>query len=294
MIEPPSPSIIFFSPNGTTRDVAGWFAEEMLAARLKPEQIDLTKRTASEVREIAATVTSGKCFLVVGTPVYVGHPPRSIMDFLRYLPVQQDGSAAILYAMYGGVTCGSALKYMATILHKRNVRVIAAAKLVAKHSMMLDRSRDRFADHPSANEKALVVELVNRITAWHSAANSRMDPGVFQYTTLPPRSLLGKLVAKVSSTKLISPPKHGASRCTSCGKCIESCSTQCLTLVSGNKIIRGKDCVKCFNCLRACPNNAWKSTFLVAFPRYYESHANKKPELMASIIFKENSASDLS
>jgi len=285
-IEPSFPSIVFFSPNGTTRQVASWFAEKLMAANLKPEQIDLTKRTAREVREIAAAMMPARRFFVLGTPVYVGHPPKPVIDFVRSLPVQQDGSVAILYAVYGGVTCGSALKDMAMRLHEKSVSILAAAKLVAKHSLVLDPARDRFADRPSTREEALVGELVEKARAWFSAADPKNDPGVFPHEKLPPRSLLGKFTSRVASARLIPPPKHDASRCISCGKCIEECSARCLTLASGNKISRNKDCVKCFNCLRVCPNHAWKSVFVAAFPRFHDSSARKKKESSVTAIFK--------
>nr|MDO8119517.1 EFR1 family ferrodoxin [Candidatus Sigynarchaeota archaeon] len=284
-IETIAPTIIFFSPNGTTRDVASWFVAKLSAINLKPEQIDFTRRTRQETREIAAAVTSRRRLLVVGTPVYVGHPPKPVIDFLRNLAVQQDGSVAIIYAMYGGVTCGSALKEMAVLLHKRNVEVLAAARLVAKHSLMLDQSRDRFADRPSTKEEVLVDGLVEKIKAWYSAGILKLDLEKFQYMKLPPRSLLGKLVARVVSIRFIFPPKHDASRCTSCGRCIENCSTRCLRLTSGNKVLRGKDCVKCFNCLRSCPNHAWSSPFVAAFPRLHKSSAKKKQESTVTVIF---------
>ncbi len=283
-IEPAPPTIIYFSPNGTTREVAAWFVGKLSATNLKPEQLDLTRRTAREVRETAASVTPGRRLLVVGTPVYAGHPPKPVIDFLRNLAVQQDGSVAVIYAMYGGVGCGSALKDVAALLHKKNVETLAAAKLVAKHSMMLDPSRDRFADRPSTKEESLVGEIVEKITTWYSAADSKDALGAIQHTKLPPRSLRGKLVARVMSTSFIPPPKHDASKCTSCGKCIEACSAWCLKLSSGNKITRGKDCTKCFNCLRSCPNHAWKSPFLDAFPRLHESSAKKKSEATITAI----------
>ncbi|MBN2153675.1 MAG: EFR1 family ferrodoxin [Candidatus Lokiarchaeota archaeon] len=284
-IEASPPTIAFFSPSGTTRRVASWFIETLSAANLKPEQLDLTGRTAIEVRESAAALVPSRRFLVLGTPVYAGHPPKPVLDFLRGLAVQQDGSAAVVYATYGAVTCGSALKDVATLLGGKNVEVLAAAKLVSKHSLVLDPSRDLFPDRPATKEEGLVGELVERVKAWYSSPVSKKHPGEFRTPKLPPRSLLGRFVSRVVSTRFIPSPRHVASRCTGCGTCVDACSTRCLTLASGKVVARGEGCAKCYNCLRACPTHAWTSPFLAFFPRMYESSARKKVEETASAIF---------
>lgn len=53
-------------------------------------------------------------------------------------------------------------------------------------------------------------------------------------------------------------------KCTACGQCIEECSNEVLKLVGIKilvnhrhiKVARPEECIGCFSCVEACPENA--------------------------------------
>ncbi len=45
-------------------------------------------------------------------------------------------------------------------------------------------------------------------------------------------------------------------KCTGCGRCVEVCPVDAITLDDGKAIINDEECVECGACESECPNNA--------------------------------------
>ena len=135
--------LYFFSPTGGTQRVAGLFAENLNAA---DACTDIT------VHAEAKTFSADDCLLVF-FPVYGGRVPGPCLARMRAL--RGTDTPAVLVAVFGNRAVDDALLEMRDTLTPLGFRVIAAAEVIAPHSVNTDiaaRSRpreDRRVLHPA-------------------------------------------------------------------------------------------------------------------------------------------------
>ncbi|MHA1794042.1 MAG: EFR1 family ferrodoxin [Promethearchaeota archaeon] len=268
--------IVFLSPNGTTGEIGNLISKQFMNSGLNVKIIDLFGRTIENDIKIAANIKEHLDLLIIGSPVYASHPPKPIMAFLKHLPKQEKPATSFIYVTYGGVSAGSAIKDIAKILKKKNISLIRALKLLTHHSLIFDEDMDRFKDRPGTVEFNLVQsnikDLIKSLKKGNQLSNEFKEINI---NSLPPRGIKGKIMTRMISTRFISDPKHHANKCTACGVCVDKCPVKNLSLLKDNTMVKGKDCIKCFNCIRYCPNGAWTSPFLNFFIPFHEREASK-------------------
>lgn len=123
--------LYFFSPTGGTQRVAGLFAENLNAA---DACTDIT------VHAEAKTFSADDCLLVF-FPVYGGRVPGPCLARMRAL--RGTDTPAVLVAVFGNRAVDDALLEMRDTLTPLGFRVIAAAEVIAPHSVNTDIAAGR-------------------------------------------------------------------------------------------------------------------------------------------------------
>lgn len=185
--------LYFFSPTGGTQHVAGLFAENLNAA---DACTDIT------VCAEAKTFSADDCLLVF-FPVYGGRVPGPCLARVRAL--RGTDTPAVLVAVFGNRAVDDALLEMRDTLAPLGFRVIAAAEVIAPHSVNTDIAAGR----PDASDRAKIAEfctqLKSRITADAPAEITVPgSPNYRAYNGLPLKPT-------------------GGLRCIRCGLCADNC-----------------------------------------------------------------------
>lgn len=139
--------LYFFSPTGGTQHVAGLFAENLNAA---DACTDIT------VRAEAKTFSADDCLLVF-FPVYGGRVPGPCLARVRAL--RGTDTPAVLVAVFGNRAVDDALLEMRDTLAPLGFRVIAAAEVIAPHSVNTDIAAGR----PDASDRAKIAEFCTQL-----------------------------------------------------------------------------------------------------------------------------------
>ena len=126
--------LYFFSPTGGTQRVAGLFAENLNAA---DACTDIT------VHAEAKTFSADDCLLVF-FPVYGGRVPGPCLARMRAL--RGTDTPAVLVAVFGNRAVDDALLEMRDTLTPLGFRVVAAAEVIAPHSVNTDIAADAPAE----------------------------------------------------------------------------------------------------------------------------------------------------
>ena len=137
--------LYFFSPTGGTQHVAGLFAENLNAA---DACTDIT------VCAEAKTFSADDCLLVF-FPVYGGRVPGPCLARVRAL--RGTDTPAVLVAVFGNRAVDDALLEMRDTLAPLGFRVIAAAEVIAPHSVNTDIAAGR----PDASDRAKIAEFLH-------------------------------------------------------------------------------------------------------------------------------------
>ncbi|MHA1369379.1 MAG: flavodoxin family protein, partial [Promethearchaeota archaeon] len=158
-------TLVYFSPNGSTRVVASWIMDLFSSRGLDLEVLDLTGRSWNDIKELASDITDIGDLLIVGSPVYAGHPPSPLMEFLRGIRVRATDSsmAGFVYVTYGGVSAGSACRDVGRVLNNHGISLVGAIKLLSRHSLVFDPDLDCFSDRPGDVERDVLNRNLGRV-----------------------------------------------------------------------------------------------------------------------------------
>lgn len=152
-MHPRNPHLYFFSPTGGTQRVAGLFAENLNAA---DACTDIT------VHAEAKTFSADDCLLVF-FPVYGGRVPGPCLARMRAL--RGTDTPAVLVAVFGNRAVDDALLEMRDTLTPLGFRVIAAAEVIAPHSVNTDIAAGRPDAADRAKIEGFCTQLAARIAA---------------------------------------------------------------------------------------------------------------------------------
>ena len=249
---------VYISPAGTTRHVAQVIGAELSALGKSCRSFDLGDSDCrAEVQDLLAAEARDTC-LFIGSPVYASHAVPIVMDFLASLP-SGGACCSVPFVTWGAVTSGVALFEMATVLEAQGYPVMAAAKIVAQHSLLWQSKSPLGQGRPDSADDLIVRSMVKKVVA-------ALDAGTAQY--VPPISLNyhSEALQKVMAGFVLSAVRKGLPQirltrelCTLCGDCVAVCPADAVELGDGPVF---KDCcIACYNCLRACPEQALQADF---------------------------------
>lgn len=220
---------ICFSPTGGVRRAADLFCEAM---GLPVVQVDLC------CREPQCEFAQGD-MAVVAAPVYGGRIPAVAVERLSALSA--DGVSAVLLAVYGNRDYDDALVELYDVAGRCGMRVVAAAALLAEHSIFRSAGHGR----PDAADAAAEAEFARMVAA---ALESMTDDAVPK-----PLDLKGNRPYKVYGGVPLKPRVTG--RCTRCGACAAKCPVGAIPTDAPDRTDNAK-CITCMRCVAMCPNGA--------------------------------------
>ena len=224
-MHPRNPHLYFFSPTGGTQRVAGLFAENLNAA---DACTDIT------VHAEAKTFSADDCLLVF-FPVYGGRVPGPCLARMRAL--RGTDTPAVLVAVFGNRAVDDALLEMRDTLTPLGFRVIAAAEVIAPHSVTTDIAAGRPDAADRAKIEGFCTQLAARIAADAPAEIAVPgDPDYRAYNGLPLKPT-------------------GGLRCIRCGLCADNCPAGAIPKAAPQKVDKHK-CISCLRCIQICPQSA--------------------------------------
>jgi ferredoxin/flavodoxin len=246
--------IVYFSPAGSTRHVAGVIEKQFQALGTDVWVLDLGE-CSDGATEISRQIeeSKGNSCLFIGSPVYVSHAVPLVMECIAGL-TENTGTFAVPFVTWGGVCSGISLFEMGNALLNKGITVLGAAKILAVHSLMWQLEHPLGKGHPDVNDDQMVEDLVNHI---HLKLHSDIPKGI-QLADLAYQSKENH--AEMENIGLEAAKAHMPRReidttlCTQCQICEEVCPVDAISLTPYPEF--GHACVFCFCCMKQCPEQA--------------------------------------
>ena len=122
-----------------------------------------TERAGLRLRQFWPLRAHDAC-LFIGSPVYASHAVPAVMDFITSLPAG-TGCCSVPFVTWGAVTSGMALSEMAEALAAKGYPAMAAAKIVAEHSLLWQSDNPLGKGRPDADDDRSVRDMVKKVVA---------------------------------------------------------------------------------------------------------------------------------
>ena len=238
---------VYFSPAGSTKDVAERIAAKIASALNVPfTGIDFT---LPEGRKEKYRFASDE-LVVFGTPTYAGRIPNKALPFVQEL-FEADGTPAVSVVTYGNRNFDSSLTELVEEMGKNGFRVLAAVAWTCRHvfSKLLAPGRPDAEDH--AKMDAFAEECAARVQSadaavWAPPVVRGGEPVAPYYV---PKGVDG-LPAKFLKAK----PLTDMDKCTKCGICAKVCPLGSISFEDFSEV--PGICIKCQACVVKCPEGA--------------------------------------
>lgn len=256
--------IVYLSPAGSTAHVARVMERGLRSLETPATMIDLGREPDLPFILSQLPAAKDNICLYIGSPVYASHAVPPVMEFISRLPWAEKG-CAVPFVTWGGVTSGIALHRMGKALQERGYRILGAAKILARHSLMWAVDAPLGENHPDAGDDRLVEELVEGVNAKIQGG----DPVGLPLSALAyqPEEILAQMEKTCLETAKAGLPSMEVDMeaCIQCGVCLEECPVEAITLLPHPRF--GPSCIRCFNCVRLCPEGALKADLYPVFVR---------------------------
>jgi ferredoxin len=255
--------VAYFSPAGTTKEVAEIIAQEAEQRGQSVALQDLAGREVDAAR-IYEDFSPGD-LLFVGSPVYAHHPVPNVAEFLSGLP-NVPGSFGAPFVTYGLVTSGRALFDMAKIMDSKGLEVLGGIKVLAVHSLDWQSEEPVGKGHPDAEDVKKIQEFVRVILHKKEAERAeKLAPEALDYNGEAPGEPSGQ--SRLEALKSMTLPLElDTEVCTQCGICVDSCPVGNIALSPYPDF--SDRCILCFNCIRLCEPGAVSSKTLTMIEPY--------------------------
>lgn len=222
--------LIYFSPTGGTLRAARIVAGEF---RAPVEEIDITGPDATCSRALGPGELA-----VVAVPCYGGRVPepaaRRLTHFLG------EGAPALPVVAFGGRAYGDALRELGDILTGMGFVPVAAAAVVAEHSLARGFASGRPDERDRAELRAFAIKARVKLGALADARDGRVrlggDEPYRRVAPLPLRPL-------------------ATDACVRCGSCARACPVGAIDAALPERADADL-CISCQRCVAACPRGA--------------------------------------
>jgi ferredoxin/flavodoxin len=245
--------IVYCSPGGTTRHVAGVMMQQCQSLGIDVQELNLARQPDMEtIIDRIAHAPEGLC-LFIGSPVYVSHAIPPVMDLIARLPEGRD-IPVVPFVTWGGACSGMALFEMGRALEAKGMVPVGAAKILAVHSMLWRSENPVGQGHPDAEDDRLIRDLVTHVHDQLSRGN-KAAVATADLTHYPAavRKEMARVDLKMAAAHMPAREVDEAA-CTTCGQCVDDCPTDAITLAPAP--VFGETCIYCYRCVRECPEEA--------------------------------------
>jgi ferredoxin/flavodoxin len=268
--------IVYSSPAGSTRRVAETIRDGFRRQQMDSESVDLgAEKDASRIIKQIQAAGRRAC-LFIGSPVYgdVAVPP--VIQFIEALP-NIAGAMAVPFATWGQACSGVALWQMGRLLLEKGFKILAAAKVMAVHSLMWQTADPAGQGHPDQADLAEIDDLVAVLgSRFKSADISSLALETLDYQ---PHERADQMKKKIAQSRQITPKKVRTEACTQCGVCEAECPAGAISIDPYPQF--DQSCFDCFNCIRLCPEDAIEPAMdmqkIIAYIRQRVSDINEQP-----------------
>ena len=212
--------IAHFSPTGGTKKIADAIAAGF---HIPVAELDLT--------EADSAISLGKNdALMAVLPVYAGRVPQVSLE--RLAALKGNGQKAVAVVVYGNREYEDALLETRDALEANGFRVVAAAAIIAEHSIV----RSIAAGRPDPEDEALCRQFAAEVMAKSDDAPPVQVPGNIPYKELKPAVF------------------HPAANenCVKCGTCARQCPMGTIPL-DAPSLTNNDLCINCMRCVQVCP-----------------------------------------
>ena len=219
---------LYFTGTGTSRTYADAVAGELGEAK----SVDLTPKDLPMELGMGAVA-------VFAAPVFGGRIPAAAVRRIRALA--GNGAAAVALAVYGNRAYEDALLELKDLLEERGFRVVAAAALIAQHSMAPTLAAGR----PDEADLKAAREIGRAVPAKLATMPQREKNAALQVPGDRPYRLYNGVPFHPSAGK----------NCVRCGLCAQECPVGAIPAVAPERTDE-KRCISCMRCVAVCPQRA--------------------------------------
>ena len=257
-------TIIFFSPCGSTKKVAGFIEDEFLRSGWEVQSLNMT-RDNDLFPDLNFTKFISRIekhdLLLVGGPIYIDHLHYNVLDLIRNLPKADDdgfSSDAGVFTTFGKITPGVGAPEAAVAFSEGGRQTWAALEVDSEHCISRNIDYNIGAELPGEEVVGLVqdfvkhmVELVEGEERPEFDITSQLTKRFDEFPQLRDE----KWVTDNSFPDI----QFNYDLCGKCYMCVEGCPVNYLIVDSEDGYPRTLDndiCVHCTNCLFTCPTGA--------------------------------------
>lgn len=283
--------IVYFSQSGTTHKVALEIAEGLKSGGY---QVDLCN-----MRDQIPPSVEGYDLLGIGSPSYYFQPPFCVSEYVQRLPAL-NGKPAFVFVTYGSffVITGNVIRQG---LIKAGAKEIGYFKCKGADLMAsyLRRGYLVSPNNPTTEEFTQARDFGEKTIPQNLKGNYNPTPFesspslIFTIETI----FVTRWFTKNIYSRTFTVNRDKCTSCKTCwdeGKtqiCVNTCPTRNIAKKDDKKLVFGRACLLCFNCIMKCPVDAvycWSDLLFDPLIRYNIYKATHNPSLEYSHVEHKN------
>lgn len=228
--------ILYFSGTGNSAFVA-----EVISKKIEDDIISLNKR----IKQTDYSPIKTEKPIVIVTPTYAGRIPRVVNDFIK--KVDFIGNKSVYFISTCAVTPYQSEKCIKKLCSQKELflkgfqSIIMPQNYIVMYDIKSKHENDKII-HSSIPKIQQLAEVILNNKDFPKEAGGN---GAMTYVLNP----------LMYSTMIKSKKFFATSNCNGCGKCVEVCPLNNVTLFNG-KPKWDKNCTHCMACINSCPQKS--------------------------------------
>lgn len=217
---------IFFSPTGSTKEVADLIASEFSCLN---DEVDISRQ------DFDAYICKEDEIYIIAAPTYSSRIGRIVSEKLAR--VESKGARAICLVTYGNRGFDDSLLELGDICLDRGFNVIAGLAASTEHNIFRDLTEDRPDKEDREELRGFSRKIIGKIESGDKSLPSL--PGSRPYMDM----VVSSLRPEVND------------RCIKCFVCARSCPLEAIPM-DDPTLTDDDACIACMRCIKICPSGA--------------------------------------